>query len=103
MGGHVDKGHEPILMSAHRLLDTVAEESPADIIGQQRQSLATRESQLVIMVGLIEVGDSFSVGRKECHHRIVSRHCWTSQQWHPAHATHITLFRTVLNPEFLPE
>ena len=34
VGGHVDKGHEPIVVSVHRLLDTVAEESPADIIGQ---------------------------------------------------------------------
>jgi hypothetical protein len=31
---HVHKGHEPIVVSSHRLLNTVAQEDPKGIIGQ---------------------------------------------------------------------
>ena len=64
-----------------------AKETPADIIGQQGKPPEAREGQLVIMAGLVEMGDSFAVRRTEYHRHIVSRHCWTSQQWHPTPIT----------------
>lgn len=59
MGRHVHEGHEPIVVSVHRLLDAVAEEPPADVIGQQREPSEAGEGQLVILAGLMKMGDSF--------------------------------------------
>ncbi len=46
-------------MSVHRLLEAVAQECPADVIGQQREPSEAREGQLVIVAGLIKMRDSF--------------------------------------------
>jgi hypothetical protein len=59
MGRHVHEGHEPIVVSVHRLFDAVPKEPPADVIDQQGKPLEAREGQLVILVGLVKMGDSF--------------------------------------------
>ena len=61
MSRHVYEGHELIVVTVHRLLDAVAEQHPADIIGQQREPPKAREGQLVIMARLIKMGDSFPI------------------------------------------
>lgn len=59
MGRHIHEGHEPIVVSGHRLFDAAAEQHLAAVIGQQREPPEAREGQLVIVAGIVEMGDSF--------------------------------------------
>jgi len=66
MGRHVHEDNQSIVVSIHRLFDAVAKQLPTDVISQEREPSEAGESQFVIVTGLMEMGDSFTVawGRK---------------------------------------
>jgi hypothetical protein len=61
MSWHVYEGDQSIMVAVHCLCDAVTEQPPADVIGQQREPPETREGQLVIVTGLVKMGDLFTM------------------------------------------
>ena len=55
------------------------------VVGQQRPTMETGKRQFVDMAGVVVVGYSFSMSWRAFHaaYPTATRHCWTSQQWHP--------------------
>jgi hypothetical protein len=49
------------MMPIHRLFDTVAKQLPTDVIAQQRKPAETGKGQFMIVTGLVEMGDSFTM------------------------------------------
>jgi hypothetical protein len=54
-------------------------------VTKRRPTTIARKRQFVDVVGVVIMPYSFSMPRTLFHadHPIHSRHCWTSQQWHP--------------------
>ena len=94
---HEYEGGKSITMALHCPVQALGQHLPPRVVGQQRPATVARERQLMDVARIMVMADSLLMSRRLLHATdlTTSRHCWTSQQWHPRllHATDLTTSR----------